>query len=167
MYDQFLADIEARERDFFKGVYESPLLRSLLEERRRLKEEIEPFKKEGPRKDTDSWIDLVSDGDKSTVPETPTQSTSGPSSASETRPPSSATEQQPYVISTRTTTERVRLSDGSIQTKTVKTKRFADGREETNESVEVMNPPPKSQGSVAGQESLENQHKKTGWFWRD
>ncbi|KAF7178729.1 hypothetical protein CNMCM7691_007547 [Aspergillus felis] len=163
MYDQFLADIEARERDFF---YESPLLRSLLEERRRLKEEIEPFEKAGPSKETDSWIDLVSDGDKNTVPETAPHPTSEVSTTSETRPTSSATEQQPYVVSTRTTTERIHLRDGSIQTKTVKTKRFADGREETNESVEVMNPPPKSQDSVAGQEALENQ-KKRSWFWRD
>ncbi|RHZ54691.1 uncharacterized protein CDV56_107246 [Aspergillus thermomutatus] len=167
MYDQFLSDIEARERDFFKGVYESPLLRSLLEERRRLKDEIEPFEKDSWSKDTDSWIDLVSGGDKSTVPETAPRSTSGASTASEAGLTSSATEQQPYVISTRTTTERVRLSDGSIQTKTVKTKRFADGREETNESVEVMNPPQNPQDSVAGQESLENQQKKSGWFWRD
>jgi hypothetical protein len=166
MYDQFLADIEARERDFFKGVYESPLLRSLLEERRRLKEEIEPFEKEGRSKDTDSWVDLVSDGDKNTVPETAPQLASGPSTTGETRPTSTASEQQPYVVSTRTTTERIRLPDGSIQTKTVKTKRFADGREETNESVEVMNPPQKSQDSVAGQEALEDQ-KKRGWFWRD
>ncbi|KAF4214845.1 hypothetical protein CNMCM6805_007909 [Aspergillus fumigatiaffinis] len=166
MYDQFLADIEARERDFFKGVYESPLLLSLLEERRRLKEEIEPFEKEGRSKDTDSWLDLVSDGDKNTVPETAPQLASGPSTTGETRPTSTASEQQPYVVSTRTTTERIRLPDGSIQTKTVKTKRFADGREETNESVEVMNPPQKSQDSVAGQEALEDQ-KKRGWFWRD
>ncbi|EAW14772.1 uncharacterized protein ACLA_001830 [Aspergillus clavatus NRRL 1] len=168
MYDRFLRDIEAREREFYKGVYESPLLRSLLEERRRLKNDIDLFENQNRGDDTDSWIDLVSGGNKSSVTEIKSQSSPNSSTTAETSSTTSTTEPQPYVISTRTTTERVRLSDGSIQTKTVKTKRFADGREETNESVEVVNSPQNSHDFSAGQESLENNHpKRNGWFWRD
>lgn len=145
MYDRFLEDIEAREREVFRGVYESPLLRSLLDEKRKLKNDIDSYEKQSRADDPES-----------TAPD-----------AVETTLPTSAPDQQPRVVSTRTTTERVRLSDGSIQTKTVKTKRFADGREETTESVEVVNSPHSSQDSPAGQESLENNQKRNGWFWRD
>ena len=68
---------------------------------------------------------------------------------------------QPRVISTMTRTERVRLPDGSVESKIVNIRRFADGREESDESVEVSRP----------QEGLdsrpESDKPKNGWFWKD
>ena len=51
------------------------------------------------------------------------------------------------LISTLTTTERVTLSDGSVRTKRVLRKRFADGSEENNESEEVQAPRDGTSGS--------------------
>ncbi|KAK4501392.1 hypothetical protein PRZ48_007201 [Zasmidium cellare] len=70
-------------------------------------------------------------------------------------------QQKPEVLSALTTTETTRLPDGTITTKVVLRKRFADGREETSESVHTA------------KEDLEQQHqsedgktKKKGWFWQ-
>ena len=55
---------------------------------------------------------------------------------------SSTSDQSPdTIVSTLTTTETRTLPDGSIETKKVLKKSFADGREESNESVEVKNAP--------------------------
>ncbi|KAG9773092.1 hypothetical protein KCU88_g5940, partial [Aureobasidium melanogenum] len=58
--------------------------------------------------------------------------------SSSTRGENSST---PSVVSTLTTTVTRTLPDGSIETKRVLKKRFADGTEESNESVEVRNLP--------------------------
>jgi hypothetical protein len=60
-----------------------------------------------------------------------------------------------------TRTERVRLPDGSVESKFVKTKRFADGREETDSSVEVSHP------QTEDYKSDESGRSKNGWFWKD
>lgn len=52
---------------------------------------------------------------------------------------SKAADDPDSVISTLTTTETRTLPDGSVETKKVLKKRFADGREESNESVEKKN----------------------------
>ncbi|KAJ5831990.1 hypothetical protein N7474_000301 [Penicillium riverlandense] len=177
LYNRFLQDIEARERDFFQGG-ESPLLRFLLEERRRQQEELDQYRRSVPRvedeqgnDDTESWLDLVSGGSRKSVPETVKESDS-PADATSTD--SSAL--QPHVVSTMVRTERVRLADGSIQTKTVKTKRFADGREENDTSIEVTRAPrsqpeesqlEQSQSEESQSESTESGKSKTGWFWKD
>ena len=61
------------------------------------------------------------------------------------------------------------MADGSIHTKTVKTQRFADGHEESNESVDVVNPlerqDPAAAAAGTDQESTEN--SGNGWFWKD
>jgi hypothetical protein len=101
----------------------------------------------------------------------------GMTSAGDGRPPhTSAAEQradpealQPSkssILSTLTTTERHVAPDGSVTTKRVLKKRFADGREETEESIETL---PRN---VVGwddiqpeQTSVKKQPKSNGWFW--
>ncbi|OQE35327.1 hypothetical protein PENCOP_c013G05107 [Penicillium coprophilum] len=161
LYERFLHDIETREREFFRGASESPLLRLLLEERRQQQEELEKYRRspskldEHSRDDNENWIDLVSGGNKKSVPET----TKDLPAEIESKPTEAVSAAQSHVVSTMTRTERVRLPDGSVESKTVNTKRFADGREESDESVEVFHPhegyKPKSDTS------------KNGWFWKD
>ncbi|KKK13710.1 hypothetical protein ARAM_000839 [Aspergillus rambellii] len=154
LYERFLSDIEARERDFFHGTHESPMLRLLLHDRRRCQDEREHDD------DTENWLELVSGGNKSSVPDFVQESSSE-------APAATPTPEDSYVVSTQISTERVRLPDGSIQTKTVNTKRFADGREETNESTEVVNPPRRDQTSPDKQETMATEQKKNGWFWKE
>ncbi|KAL4886262.1 hypothetical protein BJY04DRAFT_178766 [Aspergillus karnatakaensis] len=156
LYERFIADIEAREREFNTS-HHSPLLRFLLEARRR-RNGAHPPNKDHNDDDTESWLELVSGGNKRSVPDSVEPQDAAVSSAT---PPT----ENAYVISTQVSTERIRLPDGSIQTKTVKTKRFADGREETNESTETVNPPQRDQNSP-NQGSTPDQ-KANGWFWRD
>ncbi|KXG49606.1 uncharacterized protein PGRI_055740 [Penicillium griseofulvum] len=161
LYERFLRDIENREREFFRGASESPLLRLLLDERRQQQEELEKYRRSTPRvdehsrDDNENWIDLVSGGNKNSVPETaedlPTDI--------ETKPAEAVSEAKSRVVSTMTRTERVRLPDGSVQSKTVNTRRFADGREESDESVEVSHP---QEGA-----KTESNTSKNGWFWKD
>jgi hypothetical protein len=85
-----------------------------------------------------------------------------------------------------TTTERRTLPDGTVETKKVLKKRFADGREESNESVErqmfsssnsqsaVSKPWEREVASTARQdkqtqtnEKEDPRPKRNGWFWRE
>ncbi|CAI7616247.1 unnamed protein product [Penicillium pancosmium] len=137
MYERFLHDIEEREQQLLRGEVGSPLVRFLLEERRREQEQSrrQLYDDDQGTEDTESWLDLAD------ISRDPTPS---------------------RVISTMSRTERTRLADGSVETKIVKTKRFADGREETDESVEVTHPRSNDEGSGGpGNQS------KGGWFWKD
>jgi hypothetical protein len=154
VYERFLEDIEAREREFFQGVSESPLLRLLLDERHRKQDEPENYQRGLPSaedrqgdEDNESWLNLVSGGHRKSVPETPPEPTSKNENA--------------HVVSTMSRTERKRLVDGSVQTTIVKTKRYADGREETDESVETTCP------RSGDEQSAEDNKSKSGWFWKD
>ena len=70
-----------------------------------------------------------------------------------------------HIISTMSRTERTQLPDGSVQTKKVVTKRYADGREETDSSVETTHP---RSGNVDSSSSGEGESKpKNGWFWKE
>ncbi|KAL4788514.1 hypothetical protein BJX76DRAFT_117122 [Aspergillus varians] len=160
LYDRFLADIDAREREFFGDFHHSPLLRLLIEDRRRGRNGILPSERDY-NDDTESWLELVSGGNKHSIPVS-TEAPPPPATVVETPADKPATES--YVVSTQIKTDRIRLPDGSIQTKTVKSKRFADGREETNESTEIMNPRQYDQGTDQGATPDE---KKNGWFWKD
>ncbi|KAI4714116.1 hypothetical protein J4E89_001566 [Alternaria sp. Ai002NY15] len=86
-------------------------------------------------------------------------------------------EDKPSILSTLTTTERTVASDGSITTKVVLKKRFADGREESSETVHTQ----RGQETETQQRDPwrafhdiqprpaepENQERKkrSGWFW--
>ncbi|KAA8643045.1 hypothetical protein EYZ11_008252 [Aspergillus tanneri] len=164
IYDRFLNDIEARGREFFRA-RDSPLLRLLLEDRQGAKDNHTPSQIESRHEDTDNWLELVSGGQTNPVPDTAPateQSTSNQSAIVET----STAEQQPYVISKKSTTQRVRLADGSIQTKTIKTKRFSDGYEESNESVEVVNPSQHNRVPADQENEPAPDQNKSGWFWK-
>lgn len=78
------------------------------------------------------------------------------------------------VTSTLTTTERRRLPDGTVTTKTVLKKRFADGSEESEEKTDTTHVPRTQQQSqrakpVRRQEEQaapeQKKKDKTSWFW--
>ena len=87
---------------------------------------------------------------------------------------------KPGIVSTLTTTERVALPDGTVHTKMVLKKRFADGREESSETVHTtqggsQNPQRDQSPSDAVAESTDatksrilekkEENKRKGWFW--
>ncbi|CAK4033034.1 Hypothetical predicted protein [Lecanosticta acicola] len=72
-----------------------------------------------------------------------------------------ASTKKPDVLSALTTTQTTRLPDGTVTTTVVLKKRFADGREETTESVHTTNENVTEQHQAAA----EHQQKKKGWFW--
>lgn len=95
-------------------------------------------------------------------------------------PASSANVKKASIISTLTTTERTTLPDGSEHTKVVLKKRFADGREESTETVHTTHGsqpqsehPAVTSASGNGQDEsdqgkslgIAKQAKKAGWFW--
>ena len=84
------------------------------------------------------------------------------------------------IISTLTTTERVSLPDGTVHTKVMLKKRFADGREESSETVHTTQGSPQpgqrstplSDGARDSKESSsarshngKQKTEKKGWFW--
>jgi hypothetical protein len=127
--------------------------------------------------------------DHSSNPEKADESPSFTSSSSSTSSWSrwgSQEEDKDSIISTMTTTERRTLPDGTVETKRVLKKKFADGREESNEIVERQMSPSADPRSAAskplgnGVSSTARQDKETqtdvkenpraqrsGWFWRE
>ena len=93
---------------------------------------------------------------------------SPPSAMTRTDPPDAREDDKPTnVLSTLTTTERTTAPDGTVQTKVVLKKRFADGHEESSETVHTQqrqgqqprrleHQPPTSDGQT---------RKSGGWFW--
>ncbi|RMZ83994.1 hypothetical protein DV737_g1268, partial [Chaetothyriales sp. CBS 132003] len=88
----------------------------------------------------------------------------------------SGSEENDEMISETMRTETKTLPDGSVQTKTTRKRRFADGREETEENVEFMPSPMRHQAEKQSQISAtpvqdalkkqnESKGKKGGWFW--
>ncbi|RMD43274.1 hypothetical protein DV735_g1805, partial [Chaetothyriales sp. CBS 134920] len=80
------------------------------------------------------------------------------------------------IISESMRTETKTLPDGSIRTKTVRKRRFANGREEAEENVEFVPPPLKQHTEKQSQVSAtpvqdalkkenESKARKGGWFW--
>jgi hypothetical protein len=86
-------------------------------------------------------------------------------------------EAKPSILSTLTTTERTVAPDGSVTTKVVLKKRFADGREESSETVHTQRgqedahtrepwralPTPAQASPV--EDNGDQGKKKSGWFW--
>ncbi|KAI5305241.1 hypothetical protein KEM56_004929 [Ascosphaera pollenicola] len=58
------------------------------------------------------------------------------------------------VVSTMVSTERKTMPDGTIHSKTTRTKRYSDGREEKSEWVEDTNP-----------DDDNSKNRRNGWFW--
>lgn len=163
LYERFMEDLEAWEWDFSQVFNRSHILRSLVENRQS-RHQLEEQGRSDPRygfpqleskqgnDDNETWLDLVSGGSRKSVPETPVEPI--PSDDSSSR-----------IISTMSRTERTRLPDGSVQTKKVVTKRYADGREETDSSVETTLP---RSGNADSSDSGDGESKpKNGWFWKE
>ncbi|KAF2483308.1 hypothetical protein BDY17DRAFT_297192 [Neohortaea acidophila] len=76
--------------------------------------------------------------------------------------------EKPDILSQLTTTHTTRMPDGTVITKVVLKQRFADGSEETQESVqesrEQARPSKPLEEKAAGQQQQEPVRKK-GWFW--
>jgi hypothetical protein len=87
--------------------------------------------------------------------------------------PDSAT--KPSILSTLTTTERTTAPDGTITTKVVLKKRFADGSEQSSETIhtqrgqdvfdQVEDPWKMMQNAQAGENGSQKGGKRGGWFW--
>lgn len=69
----------------------------------------------------------------------------------------------PSVISTMTTTQTRTLPDGSVETKRVLKRRFADGSEEKEESHDVSQP--KQQQKMTADKTTSGITPQQGWFW--
>lgn len=164
LYERFMEDLEAWERELSQSFNRSHILRSLVENhqnRCQSEEQSRPESRFGfpqledkqGNDDNETWLDLVSGGSRKSVPETRVELIPSEDSLS------------PRIISTMSRTERTRLPDGSVQTKKVITKRYADGREETDSSVETTLP---SSGHVESSDSDDGKSKRTsGWFWKE
>jgi hypothetical protein len=83
---------------------------------------------------------------------------------------------KPSILSTLTTTERSVAPDGSVTTKVVLKKRFADGREESSETVHTQRGQDmdrlrdqwsSNSAAHAGKPAAtnEDEKKRGGWFW--
>lgn len=168
LYERFLQDIEAREREFSQEIASSPLLRALLEEQQRRRNVFEKYERGWPsddeqgNDDTESWLDLVSGGHRKSVPETNDAPPSVPTPAREQQAVVASENHTARVVSTMINTERTRLPDGSVQTKKVTTKRYEDGREETESLTETTHP-----RNEDGSSNDQNSGPKNGWFWKD
>ncbi|OKL63663.1 hypothetical protein UA08_00384 [Talaromyces atroroseus] len=157
LYDRFLDDIAKSHERYSHAFADSPLMRLLDEERKRHMRQAEtPQASIEETVQSKDWLEYTSDGNKNLLA---SQSTTDDDSTASSR-----------IVSTMTRSVRRTLTDGSISTKTVKTKRFADGREESDESVEVT-PPPSAEvnthHSRTSEEDKENNDsgRGGGWFW--
>ena len=92
--------------------------------------------------------------------------------------PTETENNKPSILSTLTTTERTTLQDGTVHTKVVLKKKFADGREESTETVHTQNPVPQRSAQIQqmakSRERDDSDHerkregkekKSRGWFW--
>ncbi|KAJ6155458.1 hypothetical protein N7470_006024 [Penicillium chermesinum] len=167
LYDRFLNDLQSLDRQLSKEFASSPILRFLLGTGVQPEQPHELSRSQhGSNRgydqgtdDTESWLDLVSGGNRKSVPENPP-----PGEMSRPNDTDAASRGAHDLIATRTHTEQIMQPDGSIQTKKVVTRRYADGKEETHSSVEVSHVDPKSR--EAWSDAAQEQPKR-GWFWRD
>lgn len=74
-------------------------------------------------------------------------------------------DKKPAVLSSLTTTHRTVLPDGTVTTKVVLKQRFADGREETHESLHTSSEQAQLVEPVGDDKQEQKERKKGGWFW--
>ena len=116
----------------------------------------------------------------STLPETELEAYERVLGPMSSREDANQTEVRPSVLSTLTTTERTIAPDGTVTTKVVLKKRFADGREESTETVHTQRGQEEETHAVNGSSRLLDavaQHREqgelreqsrsrgSGWFW--
>lgn len=158
LYDRFLEDIVNAHGRYSHAFADSPLMRLLEEERKRHMQQEETSQRLMQESvQSKDWLEYTSDGNKNLLA---SQSTPDNDSDADSR-----------VVSTMTRSVRRTLADGSISIKTVKTKRFADGREESDESVEVTPPPSADANSLQSRRASDDDKQDKGsqggggWFW--
>ncbi|EED17961.1 conserved hypothetical protein [Talaromyces stipitatus ATCC 10500] len=152
LYDRFLDDILNAHERYSRAFADSPLMRLLDEERRRhTQRDNYSQSSEDTNISSKDWLEYTFDGNKNLLA---SQMTTDNNTSEESR-----------VISTMTRSVRRTLPDGSILTKTIKTKRFADGREESDESTEVIPPPTSEKNSEAVRDVDNDKDSQGGWFW--
>jgi hypothetical protein len=153
LYDRFLNDIANSHEKYSRAFADSPLMRLLEEERKRQLEQQEDQREPHTEKtESKDWLEYTANGNRELLD---SQYTGDQSSA------------EPNVVSTMTRTVRRTQPDGSISTKIIKTRRFADGHEESNESVEVIPPPTQKNENQQGSSDEEkgDNNSSGGWFW--
>lgn len=195
LYDDFLRERnESSNRRDVDEFTMSPLLRLIFAEQERRREELEEQRRQWKRyRESSSYNRQVEESkptetDKEEVSELPTtrKETGDGQSFNSWRTANSNTNTDAefvasanspssrVVTSTSTSTERKTLPDGSIQTKVVRSTRFADGTEESNETVDVVNKPhqpdqtPQKPEEAAYPDAETDKAKKSsGWFWKE
>ncbi|KAJ9639918.1 hypothetical protein H2201_007303 [Coniosporium apollinis] len=125
---------------------------------------------EGPDTELDMYDRFLGSSHESTNLGQPSSGrTPTASSSAQTEPIS-----QPSVLSTLTTTERTVQPDGTTTTKVILKKRFADGKEESSETVHVTqgqgiaDEVPRLPSGTASAENVKQEQrraKRGGWFW--
>ncbi|EFR01195.1 hypothetical protein MGYG_04197 [Nannizzia gypsea CBS 118893] len=145
----------------------SPLLRAILEERKQQRQQLEELQLQWREMFREKEMERADDrqaiADSAVI-----RSTASRTNKDLLQP----------IVSSVTTTQRVMQPDGSIKTKTVVSKRFADGREENTETEEVT----RNKHSAVDESSQvvasrgDNQRstpdgrekkRSGGWFWQE
>jgi len=133
---------------------------------------LSPFMESGRDHNEESELDHYE-----RFPDKQEQSSQSVSSAPSANPKDQSSQQtrttsMPSIVATMTTTERHVLPNGTVTTKTVMKKRFADGREESEEnmttthSAAAPNDTGKESHEDVGQERpIAQAIKKDNWFW--
>lgn len=177
LYDAFLHRANEPSANEHGSWSMSPVLNAILEEQRKQRSELQEHRKRWESFTFEGWdnqggFGLEKSHSASGQAESPFNNAGNVGSRKELQ--SSLTPQsEPYVVSTTTSTNSHALPDGSTESKVVRTKRFSDGREESNETVHVTPATKsKSQGFNGSEEpgdkvSEEKTKRKSGWFWSD
>lgn len=126
-----------------------------------------------PETEADLYEAFLGKADHATKKAAPVP-TPAPASTVE-RPVKDASRQQPdftssRILSTLSTTEQTTAADGTVTTKVILKKRFADGSEQSTETVSTTHGrQPEAISSAFGQQSQEEESgtekSKKGWFW--
>ncbi|KAH8702154.1 hypothetical protein BGW36DRAFT_372338 [Talaromyces proteolyticus] len=155
LYDRFLDDISSAHERYSRAFADSPLMRLLEEERKRHLEQAKVSGESNMEKTkSKDWLEYTANGNKEILD-------------SQYKDDQSSSE--PRVVLTSTRTVRRTQPDGSVSTRTIKTRRFTDGREESDETEELIPPPAEKSTKQNGSSNAENNDddgKPTGgWFW--
>ncbi|KAF3892749.1 hypothetical protein GTR04_5349 [Trichophyton interdigitale] len=148
----------------------SPLLRAILEERKQKRQELEELQLQWREMFREKEMERAEDhqaiADSACFRDTASQSQTNENLS-------------PPIVSSVTTTQRQMQPDGSIKTKTVVSRRFADGREENTETEEITRnnriAVEDSNQAIAttqdendsGTPNGRDKKRSGGWFWQE
>ncbi|KAI1918007.1 hypothetical protein LOZ61_000122 [Ophidiomyces ophidiicola] len=173
-------------------VSRSPLLSIIMETRERQRKELEDLRQERAKSNrqyqmNDDSMEKFSDAEAELDHyeryfDGISSSGAPVSVATEASVPSDTASDPSTLISTVTTTERRTLADGTVRSKRIVNKRYADGREESIETNEVLNKTNSHQKSIGGDSGSDakdisdannnnipaekDSTKRSSWFWK-